>query len=67
MDSALKKDERYYLQVFIKQCKYIEKIVIRNIHDNLSDFSSFDESDGDEEWMFAAFSLLLKYEHTYKV
>ena len=27
------------MQVFLKECKYIEKKVIRHIHDNLSDFS----------------------------
>ena len=45
LDSALKKDENYYPQVFLKECKYIEKKVIRHINDNLSDFSSDDESD----------------------
>ena len=51
LDSALKKDDNYYLQVFLKECRYIEKKVIRHIHDNLSDFSySFGESD--EEQMF---------------
>ena len=25
LDSALKKDDNYYLRVFLKQCKYIEK------------------------------------------
>ena len=44
-DSALKKNENYYPQVFLKECKYIEKKVIRHINDNLSDFSSSDESD----------------------
>ena len=34
----VKKDENYYLQVFLKECKYIEKKVIRYINDNLSDF-----------------------------
>ena len=44
--SALKKDRNYYLQLFLKECKYIEKKVIRHINDNLSGFSSFsDESD----------------------
>ena len=38
LDSALKKDENYYPQVFLKECKYIEKKVVRYIHDNLSDF-----------------------------
>ena len=45
LDSALKKDDNYYPQVFLKECKYIEKKVVRHIHDNLSDFSFSDESD----------------------
>ena len=44
LDSALKKDENYYPHVFLKECKYIEKNVVRPIHYNLNDFSSsFDE------------------------
>ena len=42
-DSAIKKDENYYLQVFLKDCKYIEKKVVKHIHDHLSNFSSDDE------------------------
>ena len=38
LDPALKKDENYYLQVFLKKCKYIEKKVVRHINNNLSDF-----------------------------
>ena len=46
VDSTLKKDDNYYSQVFLKECKYIQKKVVRHIHDNLSDFSySSDESD----------------------
>ena len=45
LDSALKKDENYYQQVLLKECKYIEEKVIRHINDNLSDFSYSDESD----------------------
>ena len=47
MDSALKKDDSYYPQVFLTQCRYIEnKKVVRHIQDSLSDFSySSDESD----------------------
>ena len=45
LDSALKKDENYYLQVFLKEYQYIEKKVIRDINNNLRDFSSSDESD----------------------
>ena len=36
LDSALKKDGNYYLQVFLKDCKYIEKNVFRHIHGNSS-------------------------------
>ena len=35
IDFSLKKDENYYLQVFVKECKYIEKKAIRHIHDDL--------------------------------
>ena len=45
LDSAIIKDENYYPQVILKECKYTEKKVIRHINDNLSDFSSSDESD----------------------
>ena len=46
LDSALKKDDSYYLQVLLKECKYIEKKVIRHINNNLSNFFySSDESD----------------------
>ena len=44
LDSALTKDENYYPQVFLKECKYIEKKVIRHINDNLSNFCSSDEN-----------------------
>ena len=45
LDPVLKKDKNYYPQVFLKECKYIEKKVVRHIYDNLSYFSSSDESD----------------------
>ena len=45
LDSTLKKDENFYLQVVLKECKYIEKKVIRHINGNLSYFSSSDESE----------------------
>ena len=38
LDSDLMKDEDYYLDVFLKECKHIEKKLIRHINDNLSDF-----------------------------
>ena len=47
-DSALKKDNNYYPQVFLKDCKYIEKKVVRYIHDNLSDFSYSSGKSDDE-------------------
>ena len=52
LDSALKRDENYHLKVFLKECKYIEKKVIRYINDNLSDFSS-DDDESDKESMFS--------------
>ena len=45
LESALKTDDNYYPQLFLKECKYIEKKVVRHIHSNLSYFSSSDESD----------------------
>ena len=45
LDSALKKDENYYLLVFLKDCKYIEKKVVRYINDKLTDFFSSNDSD----------------------
>ena len=46
LDFALKKNDNYYPQGFLKECKYIDKKLVRHIHDNLSDFSySSDKSD----------------------
>ena len=47
LDSALKKDENYYPQVSLKECKYIKKKLIRHIIDNLSD--SFYSHESDQE------------------
>ena len=44
LGSAVKKNENYYSQVFLKEWKHIEKKVIRHINDNLSGFSFSDES-----------------------
>ena len=48
IDSVLKKDEHYYSQVFLKECKYIEKEkkLIRYITSNLK-FSSDDSDESD--------------------
>ena len=35
LDSALKIDENYYTQMFLKEHKYIKKKVIRHINDDL--------------------------------
>ena len=48
LDSALKKDENYYLQVFLKECKYIKRKVVKHIMDDLQS-SSDDSNDSDEE------------------
>ena len=45
LDSARKKNGNYYPQVFLKECKHIDKKVVRHINDNLSDFSLSDEPD----------------------
>ena len=42
LDSSLKKDENCYLQVLLKECKYIKKKVIQHISDNWSDVSPSD-------------------------
>ena len=39
-------------EVFLKECKYIEKKVIRHINDNLVDFSSDDAFDNSDEELF---------------
>ena len=44
LDSALKKDENYYLKVFFFFFK-----LIKYINDNLNDFSSSDYSDDSDE------------------
>ena len=41
VDSALKEDENYYLQAFLKDCKYIEKEVIRYITKYIEITSNF--------------------------
>ena len=46
LDSVLKKDKNYYPQVFLKECKYIKKNLIRHITDDLE--SSSDDSDDSE-------------------
>ena len=60
MDSALKKGDNYYLQVFLKECKYVEKKVIKHINDNFSYFSSSDESDDSYEEQIQNMRLILK-------
>ena len=42
------KDENYYPQVFLKECKYIEKKVVRHIIDDFGS-SSDDSYDSHEE------------------
>ena len=45
LESALKNDEKYYLQVFSKKYTYIEKNMARYVTDDLENFSD----DSDEE------------------
>ena len=49
LDSALKKDRKYHPLVFLKECKYIEKKVVRHIIDDINSSSDdFDDSDEEE-------------------
>ena len=52
LGSAVKKDENYYPQVFLKECIYIEEKVIGHIIDGL-ECSSDDFDEFDEEWIKA--------------
>ena len=45
LDCALKKDDNYYPQVFLKECKYIEKNAVRRISIIISMIFLIDESD----------------------
>ena len=49
IDSVLKKDENYFLQKFLKECKYMEKEkrMIRYITDDFK-FSSDDSDESDK-------------------
>ena len=47
LDSTHKNNDNYYPQLLLKECKYIEKKVIRRMNENLSDF--FYSSDESEE------------------
>ena len=55
LDSALKKDDNYYPQVFLKEFKNkktkknIEKKAVKHINDNLSNFSSDDDDDDESD------------------
>ena len=41
----LSKNGNYYPQVFLKECKYIEKTTARFINGNFSNFSCFNKHD----------------------
>ena len=50
MDSAPKKDRKYYPQVLLKECKHIHKNVIRHIIDDLErPFDDSNDSDNSDE------------------
>ena len=49
LNSALKKDENYYSQVFLKECKYIKKKAIMHIIIDELESSSDDSDDSDEK------------------
>ena len=46
IDSILKKDGNYYPQTYLKECKYVEKVLIKHIIEDLElPFADSDESD----------------------
>ena len=49
MDSARKNDDNHCPQMFLKECNYTEKIVIKHINDNLSDVSSSPDESNEEK------------------
>ena len=44
LDSSPRKNENYYLQTLLKECKYMKKIVVRHISDHLSNFCFCNDS-----------------------
>ena len=59
LDSTLKKNGNYNPEMFLTECKCIQKKVIWHINDNLSDFFSDDDSDDSDEEQIKAMSLML--------
>ena len=47
--SALKKDEKYYPQVFLKDSQYIEKKVVRHITDDIEIPSDISDNSNDSD------------------
>ena len=52
LDYALKKNYSYYPQVFLKECKCIDKKIIRHINDNLNHFS-YSSDEPDKEYLLS--------------
>ena len=48
LDSAVKKDENYYSQVFLKEGKYIKKKLIRHFIDDIESFSDDSDDSGEK-------------------
>lgn len=49
LDFTLKKDDNYYPHGILRECKYIERKVVRYINDNLSACSSSDDESNAEQ------------------
>ena len=48
LDCTLNEDRNYCLQVFLKECKYIKKVMIRNLMEDIEIFSNdSDESEAE--------------------
>ena len=57
LNSALNKDGNYYPQVFLKECKYIKKLMIRHIMEDREIFC--DDSDEYDEKQIKAIKLMI--------
>ena len=60
MDFALNKDDSYYLEVFLKECKYTEKKEVGYIYDNLSNFSCSSDKSDEGTYFFIFFIVINK-------
>ena len=64
LDSVLNKDGNYFIQVLLKECKYIEKKVISHIIDNLENSTDDSDSQVKEEILNSREEILDSWENS---